>query len=139
VNGISSLVDVPKGSIYDSAFFCNIVLPSLFDVIALYSRRKSLKGLYINLNNARSHDTRRSTECLHAKKIHRIPHLAYSSDLAPSTFFLFGDVKRKLPDCDISDRQSLKARSLTFSTKSDKKSSQLPSKRESTGSPGDVT
>jgi hypothetical protein len=47
VNGIRSLVDVPKCNTYNSAFFCDTVVPSLFDGITLNSRRKSLKGLSI--------------------------------------------------------------------------------------------
>jgi hypothetical protein len=31
VNGIHSFVDIPKGSIYNSAFFCDTVVPSLLE------------------------------------------------------------------------------------------------------------
>jgi hypothetical protein len=108
VNGIHSLVDVPKGSTHNSAFFCDTAVPSLFDGIILHSRRKSLRGVYIQPDNAPPHDARRSTECLHAKKIQRITHPAYSPDLAPSDFFLFGSVKRKLTEYDIPGRQCLR-------------------------------
>jgi hypothetical protein len=43
-NGIRSLVDVPKGGTCNSAFFCDTVVPNLFDGIALHYRRKALKG-----------------------------------------------------------------------------------------------
>jgi hypothetical protein len=69
VNGIDSLVDVPKGSTYHSAFFCNTVVPNLFDGIPLHFRRKSLKGLPIHLDNARPYNATQSTERLHAKTI----------------------------------------------------------------------
>jgi hypothetical protein len=52
VNGIYDLVDVPKSRTYNSAFFCDTVAPSLFDGITLHSRTKSLKCLYIHLDNA---------------------------------------------------------------------------------------
>jgi hypothetical protein len=68
VNGIHNLVNVLKASTCNSAFFCNTVVPSLFDGIALHSRRKSLNCLYIHLDNACLHNTRRSTECLQAKR-----------------------------------------------------------------------
>jgi hypothetical protein len=43
------------------------------------------------------------------KKIRRIPHPAYSPDLAPSDFFLFDHIKRKLTEYDIPKRPSLKS------------------------------
>jgi hypothetical protein len=58
VNGIHSLVDVPKGSIYNSAFNCDPVIPSPFDGITLHSRRKSLKRSIIQLDNACPHNER---------------------------------------------------------------------------------
>jgi hypothetical protein len=60
------------------------------------------------VDNARPHTARRSTECLHAKEIQRIPHPAYGSDLAPREFF-FGPIKQKLTECNIPDRQGLKS------------------------------
>jgi hypothetical protein len=43
------------------------------------------------------------------KNIQRILHLAYSLNLAPSDFFLFGYVKRKLTEYDTHDWQSLES------------------------------
>jgi hypothetical protein len=36
--------------------------------------------------------------------VQRIPHPDYSPDLGPSEFFLFGYIKRKLTEYDISDQ-----------------------------------
>jgi hypothetical protein len=69
---------------------------------------KSLKGLYIHLDNACPQNARRSTESLLVKNIQRISHPDYSPDLAPSDFFLFGCIKQKLTENNIPDRQSLK-------------------------------
>jgi hypothetical protein len=44
VNGIQSLVDALKGSTYDSALFCDTVVPNLFDGITIHSRRKPIRG-----------------------------------------------------------------------------------------------
>jgi hypothetical protein len=41
------------------------------------------------------------------KKIQWMAHLAHRSDDAPSDFFLFGHIKRKLTEYDIPDQQSL--------------------------------
>jgi hypothetical protein len=74
VTGIRSLVDVPRGTAYNSAFLCEIIVPSLVDGICSHSRRKSLKGLYLHLDNALPHIIRgaplnvfaqqKSNECL---------------------------------------------------------------------------
>jgi hypothetical protein len=95
VNGISSLVDVPKGESYDSAFFCDVVVPSLTDDILSRSRRKSFKGLDVHLDNARPDNSRQSIDCLQFTKARRMAQPAHSSDLAPRDFFLFGDLKQK--------------------------------------------
>jgi hypothetical protein len=39
----------------------------------------------------------------------RPQHLAHSPDLAPSDFFLFGDLKEKLTDFDCRSREDLKS------------------------------
>jgi hypothetical protein len=44
-----------------------------------------------------------------SKKIQRIPHSAYSPEIAPNNFFLFCHIKRKLTEYDIPDRQSFKS------------------------------
>jgi histone-lysine N-methyltransferase SETMAR len=67
-----------------------------------------LKGGYIHLDNARPHNSKRSTECLRTTKINRIPHPSYSPDIAPSDFFRFDYVKEKLTEYDIPDRERLK-------------------------------
>jgi hypothetical protein len=61
------------------------------------------------MDNARPHNAGRPTECLQAQKIQRIPHPAYSPDLTPSDFFLFGYIKQKLTEYDIPDRKNLKS------------------------------
>jgi hypothetical protein len=43
------------------------------------------------------------------EKIQLIPHPASGPDLAPSGYFRFGFIKRKLTECDIPDRRSLKS------------------------------
>jgi hypothetical protein len=42
-----------------------------------------------------------------ANRITRVPHLPYSPDLAPSDFFLFGDVKRQPSQCSFDNADDL--------------------------------
>jgi hypothetical protein len=108
-NGIQGLVEVPKGSTYNSAFFCGTVVTCLFDGITVTFPKKITQSLYIHLENARPHDARRSTECLHTEKIQWIRHPAHTLNLALGDFFLFVYIKRKLTEYDIPDRQSSKS------------------------------
>jgi hypothetical protein len=108
VSGTHSLAGVPKVSTYNSIFFRDTFVPSLFDGMTLHSRQTLLKGLYILLYNACPHNARWSTECLHAKEIRRTPEPVYSPDLATSDFLPFGYIRRKLTKYDVPNRQSTK-------------------------------
>jgi hypothetical protein len=44
VNDIHCLLDVPKGTTYNSAFFTDVVMLSLIENIRSQTRRKTLKG-----------------------------------------------------------------------------------------------
>jgi hypothetical protein len=90
VNGVHSLLDVPKDIAYNSTFFCDSVGSDFVESICTYSRRKTLKEIIVHLEDAR-----------------RVWHPASSPDLAPNNFFLFGYVKSKLPDLAIRSREDL--------------------------------
>jgi hypothetical protein len=107
VNGIHSLLDVPKGMTYNSTFFCQSVVIDLIRNLGAHSRRRTLKGLFVHLDNARPHNSRESCECLKDFRATRIPQPAYSPDLAPSDFFLFGYLKLKLQGRTVQSRQGL--------------------------------
>jgi histone-lysine N-methyltransferase SETMAR len=91
--GISSLLAVPKGTTYDSSFFCTNVLADIFQQSSSHSRQKSLRGLSLHFDNARPHVSKVSILALRETKANHLPHPAYSPDLAPSDFFLFGYLK----------------------------------------------
>jgi len=95
VAGIQSLIAVPKGMKYNTEFFCQQFVPDLKSNICSGARRRILKGYLIHLENAAAHNSRSSNECLEATNARRVPHPAYSPDLAPSDFFLFGFLKEK--------------------------------------------
>jgi histone-lysine N-methyltransferase SETMAR len=108
-NGIHSLLDVPKGSIYNTAFFCDQVIPSLVQGITSHGRRKTLQGFIIYFDRASPHNSRRSRECLRSYWATRLQHPAYSPDLAPNDFFLFGRLTEKLIGFDCRSREDLKS------------------------------
>jgi hypothetical protein len=60
------------------------------------------------MDNARFHNSGRAQECIRASKAERLPHPAYSPDLAKSDFFFFGYLKEKLTDYNCETREQLK-------------------------------
>jgi hypothetical protein len=108
VNEIHNFIDVPKVVVYNIALLCNVVMLSF--IIELYShpRRRSLKGLYIHLDNTYAHNSRQSRRYLEAIKAQRMMYPTYNSDLNPNDFFLFRYVKEKLHEFDIKDPSALK-------------------------------
>jgi histone-lysine N-methyltransferase SETMAR len=60
------------------------------------------------MDNARPHNSRRSQDCIASSRARRLPHPAYSPDLAPSDFFAFGYLKEKLMEFDCVSRDALK-------------------------------
>jgi hypothetical protein len=135
-NGIHHLLKVSKSRIYNSAFFHNTLVSILFDGINFHSRRKSVKGLYSRPDNARPHNARRYTECVHAKRSsgYRTRLTARKSHYVTSSSSLLSN--ENSPNTTSLIGRARKVRSPTFSLKSDKKLSWLSSKHGSTGSSG---
>jgi histone-lysine N-methyltransferase SETMAR len=117
VYGIHSLVDLPKGTSYNSAFFCSAVVllcccavvPSLVAELTSDTRPKTLKGFIIHMDNARPHNSGSSRNCIQSARAERLPHPPYSPGLAPSDFFFFGYIKEELTDYDCRTREELKS------------------------------
>jgi hypothetical protein len=61
----------------------------------------------MHFDNAHPHNSPRSPECLQELYVPRVPHRAYRLERAPSHFFLFGDVKSKLPALANRSREAL--------------------------------
>jgi hypothetical protein len=101
------LLDVPKETIYNSTFFYDIIVPDLVENVITHSRRRTLKGVLVHLDNARLDNSKKSNECLTEFRVLRVPHPAYSLDRALSDFFLFRTVKTELQNYEIHSRQDL--------------------------------
>jgi hypothetical protein len=57
------------------------------------------------MDNSRPHNSGWVEKCIEASRAERLPHPAYSPDLAPSAFFLFGYIKGKLSDYNCESRE----------------------------------
>jgi hypothetical protein len=91
--GIKSMLYVPKGMKYNTTFFVESVVSNLVEHACRESRRQILRGTMVHLDNARSHNSKKGQAALTAAKSRRIPAPAYSPDLFPRNFFLFGMLK----------------------------------------------
>jgi hypothetical protein len=96
VIGIPNLADVPKGESYDSAFFCNVVVPNLVENICSHSRQRSVKSPYVHLDKACPQNSRQYNNCLQATKARRMAQPAYGPDPAHSHLFLFSFLKQQI-------------------------------------------
>jgi hypothetical protein len=81
---------------YNTTFFVESVVPDLVELVCQESRRKTLRELMVHLDNTRLRNNRKSQATLIATKGCRIHTPAYSPDLSPSDFFLFGMLKERI-------------------------------------------
>jgi hypothetical protein len=78
---------------YNTTFFGESLVPELMEHVYQKSRRNTLRGIMVHLDDAQSHNSRKSEAALTATKVRRIPAPAPSPDPSPSDFFLFGMLK----------------------------------------------
>jgi histone-lysine N-methyltransferase SETMAR len=64
--------------------------------------------LIVHADNARPHRARMTSQFMEQNLMQRAPHPAYSPDLAPSNFYLFGYVKQLLSGCQFADQDSIR-------------------------------
>ena len=62
----------------------------------------------IHLDNSRVHNSKVTLEITEKYGFKRAPHPAYSQDIAPSDFYLFGCIKGKLKGCSLKSLDDLK-------------------------------
>jgi hypothetical protein len=60
-----------------------------------------------HVDNARPHTAKMTLQFMEQNSMQRAPRPAYSPDLSPSDFYLFGYVKQLLSGCQFADQDSL--------------------------------
>jgi hypothetical protein len=91
-NGIGDYTSVilPQGQRMNRTFFSECVIRSLAGLCSPEGRKPHQKRVMGHFDNAPIHNTEAVQECLADCGFRRMNHPAYSPDLAPSDFFLFG-------------------------------------------------
>ena len=67
-----------------------------------------VKKIWLHLDNSRVHNSKVTLAITEKYGFKRAPHPAYSPDMSPSDFFLFGYIKEKLKGCSLKSLDDLK-------------------------------
>ena len=100
------LVDfLPLKQKYNSDYACTIL--DKLDFNLKTSRGRGLNSVLFHWDNARPHTSIITKAKLEKLEAAVLPHPPYSPDLAPSDFYLFGNLKRQLKGNSFRDRDEL--------------------------------
>ena len=94
--GVIMLDFLPKRSTITGVYYANLLDDQLRTAIREKRRGKLSKGVLLQQDNARVHTCKVAMDALERNGYELIPHPAYSSDLAPSDFFLFPNLKKDI-------------------------------------------
>jgi transposase len=89
---------LPKGTKFNQDYFIDTVLPNLYSEKRRIVRRKGLPSFFVHMDNSMCHNGAKIIEKLEKRHIARAPRLAYSPDLSPCDFWLFGILKQKMKE-----------------------------------------
>jgi hypothetical protein len=110
INGIHSFANIPKRNIYNTAFWCDIVVSSIITDITSHDCQMTLNGFMIHLNNVSVYNSRWFQTCIKTTRTIWLSHPVYSPDLTPNDCFFFGYVKEKLINHNFTIRKEFKSR-----------------------------
>jgi hypothetical protein len=120
--GICSLLALSAGVRSDAEFFCTWTLPTPERNLCQGTRRETLRNIHRHLDNASAHNVKWAWQKITRAKAAKVVHPAYSPDVAPSDFFLFGCLKRGMAGFTAGSLEDILSRSTRSSQKSRKDS-----------------
>lgn len=85
---------LPNGMSYNSSFFISNILHVLGEQKQQIWPKSGKRKVWIHLDNCKVHNSKMTMEEIQKSQFKRAPHPAYSPDIAPSDFYLFGRVKK---------------------------------------------
>jgi hypothetical protein len=97
-SGFHVLASLPKGAKFNAGYHTNEIPEGITKWRDVH-RTKRTRSLMVHADGARPHTARASLEYLEANWMEKAPYPLHSPDSAPSSFFLFGHVKRMLCGC----------------------------------------
>lgn len=105
---------LPNGEKFNSDFMIHNVLPEIPAKIAVLHPKRSHKNILVHMDNAPSHNSKITSDEISKLKMKRIPHPAYSPDIAICDFWLFGKLKDHLKGTDFQTENELFEAVLNF-------------------------
>ena len=87
---------LPHGMSYNSSYFISNILDVLNEKKQIIWPKSGRRKVWLHLDNCRIHNSKMTMEKIQKIQFKRTPHPAYSPDIAPSDFYLFGRVKKEL-------------------------------------------
>ena len=104
---IVARIVVPKGQTVTEKYYVNHVLPKVFENFKEITKRKTVRHLMLQHDNAAPHKANIVKEYLSENKVKILSHPSYSPDLAPCDFFLFPKIKKELGGRSFSSIENL--------------------------------
>jgi hypothetical protein len=97
---------LPKRFKFDASYYGTQILDLLSKGRRTQDGRTNRK-LIVHADNACTHTVKMTSPFIEQNSMQRAPHPAYSPDLEPCDFYLFGSVKQLLSGCQFADQDSL--------------------------------
>lgn len=95
--GLVYLHALPQNVTLNATYMCQHILPTLTELAQKQKAPRSKKSLILHWDNARPHIAKMTNEKIKELGWKKLPQPAYSPDISPNDFFLYGYIKAKLP------------------------------------------
>ena len=105
--GFFVIDELPQGVSYNSSYFKQNILDVLISKKFQIWPNSNGKKIWLHLDNCKVHSSKQTTTNISQSSFKRAPHPPYSPDIAPSDFYLFGNIKKKLEGAMFNSREEL--------------------------------
>ena len=103
INGAAVIDAIPDGCSMNAQHFVDVVIPKIKQSKAYIDAQKAKTKLVLHMDNSPIHRSAAVKDALQKAGIETAPHPAYSPDLAPSDFYLFGTLKNAAKTLQFND------------------------------------
>ncbi|OHS93101.1 histone-lysine N-methyltransferase SETMAR-like protein [Tritrichomonas foetus] len=91
-HGIIHIDVLPPNEKFNAAYYITAIMSKIVE----FKNSNNYKKLFVHYDNAKPHVAKIVKKYINENSLESVPHPAYSPDLAPSDFFLFGTIKEKV-------------------------------------------
>ena len=101
--GIVCVKGLKRPKTVNTEYFCNEVLATCKEWCERRRRRQGVESFLFHMDNARPHTSNQTKQYMTDNNMIRMEHPAYSPDLAPCDYYLFGHLKDHFADAVFED------------------------------------